>query len=224
VFHPDDLRKTLDSWQRALETGEGYDIEVRLRRHDGVYRWHVNRAVPVRDADGRVIKWFGTCTDIDDQKRTEEELRQSREALRASEAFYRQVLDAVADGVWTAGPDGRLDSVNRWARDHLGICPEQGLGDAWQNTVHPDDFPEARERWTQARQKGDECDIEFRVRRQDGFCRRIRCRTVPARDGSSSGSAQPRTSRIRSIPSRGDPDLKFRTSTHAVRIPERGLP
>lgn len=78
VLYPDDLQKCLDIWAHSLQTGKLYEIEYRFKRaSDGTYRWHLGRALPVCDADGKIIKWFGTCTDIDDQKRNEEALRES---------------------------------------------------------------------------------------------------------------------------------------------------
>lgn len=75
VLHPEDLAMCMQKWQHALQTGEAYEIQYRFRRaSDGSYRWHLGRALPVRDSNGVIIKWFGTCTDINDQKRDQEEL------------------------------------------------------------------------------------------------------------------------------------------------------
>jgi PAS domain S-box-containing protein len=73
MFHPDDQERAWARWRHSLSTGEPYEIEYRLRHHSGEYRWTLGRALPVRDADGRVIRWVGTCTDIDDQKRIAEQ-------------------------------------------------------------------------------------------------------------------------------------------------------
>jgi diguanylate cyclase (GGDEF)-like protein/PAS domain S-box-containing protein len=86
ALHPDDLTVSLQRWKHAIETGESYETEYRLRRAvDASYRWHLVRALPVRGADGAIVKWFGTCTDIDDQKRNqhtlEEEVRHRTEEL-----------------------------------------------------------------------------------------------------------------------------------------------
>lgn len=81
VVHPDDLATCLTRWHHSLQTGELYEVEYRFRRHDGAYRWYVGRALPLRDAAGQVIKWFGTCTDIHEQKQTEESLRRREEQL-----------------------------------------------------------------------------------------------------------------------------------------------
>ena len=69
-FHPDDQER---AWEVAAQsrTGEKYEIEYRCRRHDGVYRWFLGRALPIRDESGQIVRWFGTCTDIEDQKQAE---------------------------------------------------------------------------------------------------------------------------------------------------------
>jgi len=69
-LHPDDVERSKRRWRQATASGEPYEIEYRFRRVDGVYRWFLARAVPIRDASGVVKVWFGTCTEIDDQKRT----------------------------------------------------------------------------------------------------------------------------------------------------------
>lgn len=82
--HPDDLPATVRQWQRSLETGEPYEVEFRLRRHDGVYRYFLVRAQAMRDAEGAISKWFGTNTDIDDLKKAQGE---AERANRAKDTF-----------------------------------------------------------------------------------------------------------------------------------------
>jgi PAS domain S-box-containing protein len=77
VIHPDDRERTLACWQAACADRADYDLEYRIRRHDGQYRWFKTRGVPIRDETGRIVYWFGTCTDIEDQKRAEETLREA---------------------------------------------------------------------------------------------------------------------------------------------------
>ena len=72
MFHPEDQPRAWAIWRHSLETGEPYEIEYRLRRHDGVYRWTLGRARPIRDEAGQITRWFGTCTDIDDRKRSDQ--------------------------------------------------------------------------------------------------------------------------------------------------------
>ncbi len=95
IIHPDDLATTTATWERAVKTSSSYTRTHRTRMADGSYRWHLSRALPVRNANGTVAKWFGTATDIDDQKRTEEQLEavvaqrtlKLRETVAELEAF-----------------------------------------------------------------------------------------------------------------------------------------
>jgi|GEM_PF-1072647 PAS domain S-box-containing protein len=80
-FHPDDQKRAWDAWQQATKHGATYSLEVRLRRADGVYRWWLVRGVPLLDTTGKIIKWFGTCTDIDDLKQAERRQTLSTEIL-----------------------------------------------------------------------------------------------------------------------------------------------
>lgn len=77
MFHSEDQTRAKALWRHCLETGDPYEIEYRLRRRDGIYRWTLGRATPIRDDNGEIVRWFGTCTDIDDLKRME----QSKEVL-----------------------------------------------------------------------------------------------------------------------------------------------
>jgi len=116
VIHPDDLEVCLDRWQKSLATGEVYEVEFRLRRgSDGDYRWHLGRALPMRDAAGRIIRWFGTNTDIDDQKRLH---RLAEEANRTKDEF----LATVSHELRTP-----LTSMMGWAELlKLGMLDEKG--------------------------------------------------------------------------------------------------
>ena len=91
VVHPDDVEKTIERWTRSLETGEIYENEFRLRRGDGEYRCHLAQAVPMRDDEGNITKWFGTNTDIHEHKITESALRQSEEYGN----LFRLASDAI---------------------------------------------------------------------------------------------------------------------------------
>lgn len=73
AIHEDDLPRCLVRWKSAIESGERYETEYRIRRHDGVYRWHIGRALPVKNEEGEIVKWFGTCTDVHNQKTLLEE-------------------------------------------------------------------------------------------------------------------------------------------------------
>ena len=73
MFHPDDQERAWGLWRHSLATGDQYEVEYRLRHRSGAYRWTIGRALPLRDADGAIVRWIGTCTDIDDAKRQGEQ-------------------------------------------------------------------------------------------------------------------------------------------------------
>lgn len=88
AIHPDDRQRARDRWKTAILTGSPHEVEFRLQSPFGGYRWYLSRGLPLKDADGRIMKWFGTCTDIDDRKRAEAEVR---EAGRVKSEFVSNV-------------------------------------------------------------------------------------------------------------------------------------
>ncbi|MCA1816566.1 MAG: PAS domain-containing sensor histidine kinase [Acidobacteria bacterium] len=115
VVHPDDLAPALGHWRQSLATGETFETEFRLRGADGEYRWHLARALPMRDSAGHVVKWFGTNTDIDEQKRL---YRVAQEANRMKDQF----LAVVSHELRTP-----LTSIMGWAELlRLGILDDAG--------------------------------------------------------------------------------------------------
>src|SRR5918998_6730930 len=106
ALHPEDVNLLVAFWQSALLAGGPVQIEGRLRRFDGEFRWFLFRAKPLRDESGQVVKWFGTNTDIDDRKRTED-------ALAESERELRLMIDSIPAFVCTMNPQGGLETVNR---------------------------------------------------------------------------------------------------------------
>ncbi|MBD2073537.1 response regulator [Phormidium sp. FACHB-592] len=96
VIHPDDRASNIEAWTQAVEKGVSYDIEQRLRRADGSYRWHLTRALPMLDEQSQVIRWFGTCTDITDRKQAEtarEQLLQQEKAAREAAEQANRLKD-----------------------------------------------------------------------------------------------------------------------------------
>ncbi len=121
LIHPDDHRWVMEGYATALAHGKEFAFEVRCRRHDGTYRWHLARGTPVRDASGQIIRWIGSATDIDDQKRAEEELRKADQrkdeflAMLAHE--LRNPLGAITNAVHLFGVAGNSEAVLEWGRN-----------------------------------------------------------------------------------------------------------
>lgn len=90
AYHPDDRARGIEAWSTGLERGEPFEIEYRLRRHDGAYRWHLTRALPVRDHRDRLVQWIATSTDITEQKQAAEEVARARDALANVNADLEQ--------------------------------------------------------------------------------------------------------------------------------------
>jgi two-component system, cell cycle sensor histidine kinase and response regulator CckA len=131
---PDDLPQTLDLWHNALRTGAPYAAEFRLRRADGEYRWHIDRALPLRDADGHITHWFGTCTDIENQKRAEA-------TVQASEGRFRALIEKSFDAVILIAADGTIAYASPSTARVLGFSLEELVGRDAFDLVHPDDRP-----------------------------------------------------------------------------------
>ncbi|QEL16466.1 PAS domain S-box protein [Limnoglobus roseus] len=104
-LHRDDRERSQIRWKRSTDGGESYEIKYRFRRHDGEYRWFLGRAEPVRDARGAVVRWLGTCTDIDEQVRT-------AQSLQENEAYLRSVLDNSPDCVKILDNTGKMLDMN----------------------------------------------------------------------------------------------------------------
>ncbi|GHO87600.1 PAS domain-containing protein [Dictyobacter formicarum] len=178
-LHPDDYEHTLTIWHHALAVGEPYEIEYRLKEgQTGAYRWFLARGMPMRDAGGHIVKWFGTCTDIEDQKRAEQQLKESQESLRV-------LAETVPQLVWTAQPDGQVEYTNQRWRDYTGVTLEQIQSDRWAHLrfIHPEDRDGNRARWQHALDTKDMYEHEERLKNcQTGEYRWFLTRAHPVRN------------------------------------------
>jgi len=128
VLHPDDRARVLASWRAALESGEPYAAECRFRRHDGEYRWFLGQALAQRDADGAIVRWFGTCTDIHEQKRAEAERDRLIGEVGAERARLREVFaQAPALILVLRGPEHRVALANEAYRALVGGRTLEGM-------------------------------------------------------------------------------------------------
>jgi len=184
IIHPDDLQDALAGWQRRLAGGERWVIEQRLRRRDGVYRWHLTFGQPVNDGAGAIQYWIVANVDIHDRKVADQ-------ALAASEDRYRMLADTMEAMICTSWrEDGAFDFFNRRFFEYTGLDPRAMPAVPMREILHPDDFAGAMRAYAEARARGHPFSSEQRFRRHDGEYRwhMVRGTPLPPRgDGSASG-------------------------------------
>jgi PAS domain S-box-containing protein len=175
AIHPDDRTKLVEEWQLCLASGTPIDTEARIRRFDGSYRWFLIRANPLRHESGNILKWYGTCVDIEDRKRREED-------LHARELSWRQIVDNIPGLVATTGAMGEVEFLNRQTLEYFGKTNEELKNWALIGAVHPDDLPRVIEARKKSIEAGQIYEIEHRCRRGDGVFRWFQVRGLPVRD------------------------------------------
>jgi PAS domain S-box-containing protein len=168
VFHPDEVEKLQDLWQASLAKEMPFEAEGRIRRRDGQYRWFLIRVNPLRDDTGRILRWYGTRTDIDDKKRAEDHLR--------------LVINTIPQQIWSGPADGSLDFCNARWRSELGLSLEDLSGDGWQKMLHPDDRDRVLQAWREAVATGMPYEQQERHRMATGIYRWFLSRGLPLRD------------------------------------------
>jgi PAS domain S-box-containing protein len=178
VIHPDDLARHAGKWMEAIATGKPLENEVRLRRSDGQYRWHLDRGVPLRDEDGTIVKWYGVVTDIEDRKRAEEALRRSQ--------FYISEGQRLAHmGSWAFNPSGFFEHWSQELFKIYGLDAQKGAPtlEEYLDTIHPQDrdFMADTIRRMNAERSG--CDVTKRIVLPEGEQRYIRCVGIPVVEG-----------------------------------------
>jgi len=173
----DDLPRLLECWRSCLESGRPGEVQARLRRFDGVYRWFLFRASAMRDESGSITRWLGSSTDIEDGKR-------AQESLAASERDLRAIIDTIPTTAWTTRADGHVDFINQRWLDYVGMTAEQALGWGWRAVVHPDDREAVVEYWRSCIASGKPAEAEARLRRYDGAYRWFLFRANPLRDAA----------------------------------------
>jgi PAS domain S-box-containing protein len=147
VLHPDDLERHAGKWMNAVAAGKPHESEVRFRRADGQYRWHLDRGVPLRDEDGNIVKWYGVVIDIEDRKRAEEALSVLSRDLQESKAKLEEAQRITHVGYWEW--DIITDRVH-WSDETYRIYGMQPQERAMYlatvaEKIHPDDWQRAME-------------------------------------------------------------------------------
>ncbi|MBY6261061.1 PAS domain S-box protein [Azospirillum sp. 412522] len=157
VHHPDHVDRASDGFFRAIRTGEPWEDTFPLRGRDGEYRWFLSRAVPVRDPDGRVLRWLGTNTDVTEQRKAETRVMEAERRLQLA-------LRAARIGAWSWNlREDRIEADAR-LREIFDFTADQPIrGSDVTSRVHPDDQARIREIIETARLKQGEYDAEFRI-------------------------------------------------------------
>lgn len=193
AYHPDDQAPALQRWKQALARGEGYDIEGRLRRSDGAYRWILVRALPHRDDSGRIVNWMGTCTDIDDVKRSQRRIEEQA-----------ALLDHAHDAILVRDADHHVTFWNKSASMLYGWPAPEAIGQSVRDLLYadPGEFDAAHEalmrdgEWvgelTQVARDGQRLHIEARwtlVRDAEGAPASVLCINTDIRQRRQSEAA-----------------------------------
>ncbi|AYA37560.1 PAS domain S-box protein [Hymenobacter oligotrophus] len=176
AVHPDDLGPVQQRLAQALADRLPYALEIRLRRRDGQYRWHLARGIPEIDSRGAVLRLYGSSTDIHEQYELHEE-------LRASEAKFRFLADSIPQLVWTLEPDGSVDFLNEGWLEYTGMGVTEVRNDGWAGLVPPTERDKAMGVLNENIRLGRYHQQENRLRRHaDGQYRWFLHRARPMRD------------------------------------------
>ena len=176
AFHPEDLPPLMEKWRELLTSGEPGEIDARLRRHDGVFRWFLIRVEPLRDETGKIIRWYGTSTDIEALKQTEEKLRDDERELR-------RITDAIPQAIVVLDPCGAPLYANRATLDYTGLSADDVVSPGFREQIfHPEDLERLREERQTALESGLPFEAEMRALRNDGEYRWFLIRYNPFRN------------------------------------------
>ncbi len=174
IVHADDRARAVQAVEQSLASGDQVDFEARLRRFDGAYRWFHIRGLPLRDRQGRIVRWYFLNIDVDERKRAED-------AVKNSEQNLKLILDTIPALVWCNLPDGPNEFLSKRWNEYTGLTSEESHGWGWQAAMHPDDLPPLMQKWKELMASGEPGEIEVRLRRHDGVYRWFLIRTEPFR-------------------------------------------
>jgi PAS domain S-box-containing protein len=165
--HREDYDRCLEIYVRSFEAREPFEMEYRLRRYDGEYRWVLDHGVPRYSPGGDFLGYIGSCIDITER-------RQAEATVRESEARFQQMADTAPAMLWVTEPDARCTFVSRGWYEFTGQTEQEALGKGgfgWLDAVHPDDREESGRIFLEANRKREPFTLDYRLRRSDGVYR-----------------------------------------------------
>jgi len=176
AIHPEDLPSLMRRWRELLIAGEPGEIEARMRRHDGVFRWFLIRFEPFRDETGKVVMWYGVSADIEDLKQTQERLREDERELR-------RITDAIPQTIVVQDPCGVPIYANQATLDYTGLTADDVIAPNFRERIfHPEDLEKFRNERKDALARGLPFEFEHRALRKDGQYRWFLIRCNPFRN------------------------------------------
>src|SRR6201982_2255814 len=176
AIHPEDLPSLMRKWRELLTSGEPGEIEARMRRHDGIFRWFLIRFEPFRDETGKVVMWYGVSADIED-------LKQSQERLREDERELRRITDAIPQTIVVQNPCGVPIYANQATLDYTGLTADDVITPNFRERIfHPEDLEKFRNERNAALARGLPFEFEHRALRKDGQYRWFLIRYNPFRN------------------------------------------
>src|SRR6266852_717658 len=184
--HAEDVEGIVAKWRACLATGEIFEYETRVRRANGEYRWMFHRKVPLRDANGNIVKWYGSSLDIDERKMAEEQLRRNAEELQRSEFYLAEGQRLAHMGSWAFDPDGFYYWSPELFRMHgLDPATKPPSVQEYLDCVHPQDRESMADLIKGVLAKTSTFDATKRVVRPNGEVRYIRCVGAPVVENQS---------------------------------------
>ena len=175
VVHPDDVDRVLANWKAGLASGEPVEQELRCLRADGTYHWFLSRSLPLRDDEGKIIKWYGILFDINSLKETEH-------ALQTREHQLLGIIETIPSMLWSASPTGEMTHLSQRFLEYLGVRFEEIANRGWVNVIHPDDREDTMKALDRAIGSGGSFSVIHRLRRADGEYRWHHSMGEPLRD------------------------------------------
>jgi PAS domain S-box-containing protein len=185
-IHPEDVDGIVAKWRACLETGEIFEYETRVRSANGEYRWMYHHKVPLRDADGNIVKWYGSSLDIEERKIAEEQLRRNTDALQRSEFYLAEGQRLGHMGSWAFDPNG----FDYWSPELFRMHGLEPAGKAlsiqeYLSFIHPQDHESMADLMNRLVTEATPFDATKRIVRPDGEVRYIRCVGVPFVDSQN---------------------------------------